>query len=138
MKQIVLLLLVVISHATFGQTEREENPIDIELSKCLTSNQTTYDMIMCQQNAAEKWDKELNKYYTMLLKIVNAEEKKLLKSSQIKWIIYRDLELNFAGTLYDNMQGTMWKIFAAERDTDIIKTRVLELKSYYDAIKIDK
>ena len=133
MSRITTLFLMLISITTsFGQTETEENTIDIHLKECLdsTENQTTYGMIKCSIRAGDAWDKELNKYYKLLMKALTADEKEKLINSQKKWIVYRDSEIEFTRTIYDNLQGTMWRIVSADRQTEITRQRVLELKEY--------
>ena len=95
-------------------------------------------MIQCSSIAENEWDKELNKYYNLLLTKLNVDEKQKLKNTQRYWLIYRDNELSFSGTMYYNMEGTMWRVAAAGRSCDIVKERALELKNYYDVLTFDK
>jgi uncharacterized protein YecT (DUF1311 family) len=117
---------------SFGQTETDENIIDVQLRECLdsTENETTYGMIKCSIRAGDAWDKELNKYYKLLIKALSADEKEKLVNSQKKWVIYRDSEIEFTRTIYDNLQGTMWRVVSADRQTEITRQRALELKEY--------
>ncbi len=128
----------MISVVTFGQST-EKHPIDVRSEAChdKAENQTTMGMTKCEQIAAEEWDAELNKVYKMLMGILGKGEKEKLKASQLKWIEYRDRELDFSGTLYKNLQGTMWITAAAGRRRELIRERVLALKDYYDTISTD-
>ncbi len=121
----------------FGQNNQtDKHPIDIKREKCLEldSNQTTYGMMQCEAIAREEWDKEMNKYYKLLMETLTMEEKEKLKIAQRQWLSFRDMELDFSGTMYYNMEGTMWRIVAAGRSCDIVKERALELKGYYDML----
>lgn len=126
-------LLLLISCSIFGQTE-ERHPLDIQREHChsIDSNQTTFGMISCEHTSADLWDKQLNEYYKTLLKLLKKNESELLKDAQLKWIEYRDKELQFYGPFYNNMDGTMWPLIAASKRREVSRTRALELKEYID------
>lgn len=140
MKRLFLpfLLIVAFSGITYGQsgkTDKEEkHPIDQRLADCLdvSENQTTVGMVHCAEKAAEEWDKELNKYYKLLMGVLSTSEKELLKQAQRKWLEYRDQDYKFSAEMYYNLQGTMWRMVAADRKASIIKDRALALKTYYE------
>lgn len=136
-KLFTLTITLLASIFVFGQNTPPKNPIDIQLEYCLSvdSNQTTAGMIACQDVAAQAWDKELNKYYNLLMGLLNADEKQKLKAAQIAWLKYRDQEVIFANNIYGNLQGTMYTVIAVGRATDIIKQRAIELQEYYDLEK---
>ena len=138
MKLALTIILFFSLNIVFGQTDKE-HPIDIELQNCLDSseNYTTKGMTDCVIRATEKWDKELNKNYQELLKLLTVEQKEKLKISQIKWIEFRDKELEFSNQLYNDMGGTMWIPIAAETKLEITKKRALELSVYISNLTID-
>jgi len=133
----IIILFSIFSIRVRGQTDntKEKHPIDIRLEKChsIDSNQTTYGMMNCEAIARDEWDKELYKYYILLMDTLPADEKTKLKTAQIAWLSYRDKENEFSSTMYYTMQGTMWRVVAAGRSCDIIRQRALELKAYYDS-----
>jgi uncharacterized protein YecT (DUF1311 family) len=134
MKKYFLTLLVFsVIKFSFGQTEAK-HPIEIQRENCheINSNQTTSGMTNCEYVAAELWDKQLNENYNLLMSLLNKEEKEILKESQLNWIEFRDKELKFSGTFYENLGGTMWRIVSASRLCDLNRTRALELKEYLD------
>jgi uncharacterized protein YecT (DUF1311 family) len=135
-KILKLILFTLISGALQGQiTDLEEkHPIDIRLEECLSidSNASTSGMINCVEIAAAEWDKELNKYYKLLMGLLQPSEKIQLKAAQISWLGYLEKEKGFAASMYQNMQGSMWIAVSAQRSSDIIRKRVMELKEYYD------
>lgn len=130
---LILLFLALITEAQNGRTN-EKHSIDIRLEKCLarSSNQATYGMINCEDLASAEWDKELNKYYQLLMEVLPTEEKNKLRSAQLAWVSYKEKEKDFSATMHYNMQGTMWKVVSAGRNTDITRQRTLELISYYN------
>jgi uncharacterized protein YecT (DUF1311 family) len=128
-------LLMACSGSIFAQdaSQTKPNPIDVLLQKRLDSsqNQTTAGMISCEAWAKDAWDKELNKYYKLLMGTLSADEKETLKKSQINWLTYRDSESKFSSQMYTDMEGTMWRSASVSAEVEIIKQRALELKAYY-------
>ncbi len=135
MKSLVLLTLpFILALNACGQEEKKDHPITKQLQTCLNAekNQTTAGMIACTNQAQEQWDKELNTNYSVLISKLSADEKEKLKVAQRNWIAYRDKEIEFARTMYVNMQGTMWRVVLADRQMELTKQRALELKAYLD------
>ncbi len=134
------LVVIVFSGFTHGQTgkgnEEEKHPIDQRLADCLdvSENQTTVGMVNCAEKAEEEWDQELNKYYTLLMGVLSNPEKELLRQAQRKWLEYRDSEFKFSAEMHYNLEGSMWRIVAAERRAYIIRDRALALKVYYEIL----
>lgn len=93
-------------------------------------------MCNCTINARESWDKELNKYYGLLKTKLPKEAFETLKESQKQWILYRDKEYAFISKyFYEVKQGTMWYAVAENKKKEIVKTRAVELKVYYEMLE---
>lgn len=134
------VFLVMYSTICFSQDKAsQQHAIDIDLEQChaVLENQTAAGMIECEYTARIAWDKEMNKYYKLLMEILKPTEKKLLKESQRAWLEYRDSEMNFASTFYKNMEGTAWLVVHAGRLTAIVKQRTLELEEYHEMATFD-
>lgn len=101
----------------------DSNIIDRDLKACLDSetNETTVGMVYCAAEAESRWDAEMNKYYKLLQKTLRPDEMAKLKASQIKWLEFRDAEFSTANKIYDDMQGTMWRIVSVDTDMEIVK-----------------
>ena len=125
--------LILCSSSVFSQNDTAGNTIDTQLNACLDSSQnsSTIGMINCAVRAKDAWDKELNKYYNLLLATLSKDEKDKLRTAQRKWLLFRDSESTFSAIMYRNMQGTMWSIAKVNADVSVIKQRALELKTYY-------
>lgn len=135
MKYITLLFLsCILDIEVYAQEEKKQHSIDKLLQECLNieQNQTAAGMIECTNRAQERWDKELNKNYSLLISKLSADEKEKLKVAQRNWITYRDKEMEFARTMCVNIQGTMWRVVFADRQMEMTKQRALELKVYAD------
>ncbi len=128
-KLLFTIIILIFNFLAIGQ----EQDIDNRLDECLNkdSNYTTTAMLECLEEAREGWDKELSKYYNFLMGVLEADTKEKLKTSQLKWVEYRDLEYEFSNKMHTDMQGSMWLVVAAERRYETVKTRALELKNYY-------
>lgn len=134
MKIIIPITFLLISLYSYSQTD--VHPIDIRNSQChdIDTNQNTYGMIQCEAVARDEWFIEMNKYYDLLLDTLSEETGALLKSSQDAWDNYNLKEHTFSSSMYySDMQGTMWRVVNAQRVKDIVRTRALELKDYYDS-----
>lgn len=90
----------------------------------------------------EIWDRELNIYYSKLMKILGEQEKNLLKESQLAWIKERDKTIDFNSLLLDKKYtttGTMYVLMrAGDADaviTLIVKQRALLLKKWLEFIR---
>jgi uncharacterized protein YecT (DUF1311 family) len=136
--------LLCMASLTYGQTSNNSpsdiHPIEKRFADCLEKEegQTTVGMMECAGKARDEWDKELNKYYKLLMGVLNVSEKAKLQQAQRKWIEYRDTEYAFSGEIYYNLEGTMWRITAVERQVELVKKRALTLQSYYETLKESK
>ena len=131
MRVILTTLLLLTFLLVHGQTEKK-HPIDIELQKSLDSkeNYSTQRMTECVIKAADSWDNELNKNFKTLLGLLTAVQKEKLKEVQRQWIKYRDKELEFSRSYYNQMQGTMWIPVAAQTRLNLTKQRAEDLSDY--------
>jgi uncharacterized protein YecT (DUF1311 family) len=112
--------------------EQTQHPIDKALEACIDKNGSTAGMVECTDKAYAAWDKELNKNYGELMRTLKPPQKEALKSSELEWIKYRDLEFKFIDSIYDTMQGTMYIPMRIDARMEVIKKRALELKGFLD------
>ncbi len=137
---LVLILTIKTNYSQITDQSADNFPIDISLKACLdsTANQTTVGMMDCAGHARDSWDSEMNKHYKLLMTRLTKDEKIKMEAAQKKWLEYRDAEFLNAGTIYYDMQGTMWRVVAVNRQLEIVRQRALDLKSYYDNLTFDK
>lgn len=126
----VLLILLFPFMAIAQYSEGEKHPIDVQFADCKNGN--TAEMLECAHSEYEAWDKELNKYYKLLMGILGKEEKAKLKEAQRKWIAFRDAEIEFSATLNRNKEGTMWPVIHAANKIAIVRERTIALTDYYE------
>ena len=115
---------------TFSQVEQITHSLDKRYEQCCNKNHGDYGAVQCAIDLGKEWDKEMNKYYFGLMNVLDSVAQNELKLAQSQWIKYRDLEYKFSNSLHD-MQGTMYLRMRAYRNMKIVRTRALELKSYY-------
>lgn len=139
MKKLLLLILSFCALSLFCQTDTDTNRIDSTLLQCLDSsqNQSTQGMIQCTLKAIDQWDKEMNAYYKLLMGKLKPAEKAKLKAAQKKWLDYRNSEMEFSSLVCENLQGTMFQLVNVNRLLNIVKTRAVELKEYYNLITMN-
>lgn len=112
--------------------EQTQHPIDKALEACIDKNGSTAGMVECTDKAYAAWDKELNKNYSELVRTLKPAQKEALKSAELEWIKYRDLNFKFIDSIYDTMQGTMYIPMRIDARMEVIKKRALELKGFLD------
>lgn len=135
----LFLLLSFMSTPLFSLGQEQEevtHPIDVSLESCLSadSNFTTQGMMGCYYEARQSWDLELNLQYTELRNLLDSASFSNLQKAQRSWLSFRDKEFDYINYLYYQKNGSMWRVVASERRMDIIRTRALELKSYYNLL----
>lgn len=127
---ITLLLSIFIVNVSFSQVEQNVHHLDEVYKDCCNKNHGEYGAANCAIDLSKKWDEEMNKYYNALMKVLDKNAQNDLKQAQDQWIKYRDLEYKFSSSLHA-MQGTIYTRLRAQRNMRIVRTRALELKSYY-------
>lgn len=126
------LLILLNTSASYSQIDKKDFPADAKLRDCESSNQST--SAECRELAAIDWDKDLNKYYKLVMDKLTAEEKIKLREAQRKWIVYRDNEDAFCQTLISTRKGTYWTLLAATRKLRVVRSRTIELMDYYNTL----
>jgi uncharacterized protein YecT (DUF1311 family) len=91
-------------------------------------------MVKCTEEAMEMWDVELNKYYKLLIGILDENSKNELKYAETMWIKYRDSEFRNINNIYAKMEGTMYIPMYVYAKMNIVKERALKLKDYYELL----
>ncbi len=130
-----LLLAAVLAALAFpalAQEEDTKDPIDAALTTCLDApdGQSTMGMIACADQAYEAWDKELNIAYAALLDGMDKDSAAKLKEAQRKWVVYRDGEFAFQEGAWTEDLGSLIRVTLALARADIVRARVLTLRSY--------
>lgn len=126
-----VICICLISLATFAE---EVYPIDKAEDACISKTSSTADILKCTAIAYDSWDKEMNKYYNLLMKKLSAEQKSELLKTQKSWLSFRDNSFTFINSSIREKQGTMYLNVASGERREIVKQRALQLKEYYSII----
>lgn len=129
MKYAVIFFALLIS--SMAHSQAQQHRIDSLYDACRSINVGDVNEIECAHRITEAWDNELNKYYQLLMNILEPSTKKGLRIAQRQWLSYRDGEFEHIDNFYANMDGTMYRIIAVQRKMEVVRTRALELKWYY-------
>ena len=89
-------------------------------------------MVECLGAAYEAWDRALNAAYAELIKSLDAEAGGAPQDRTRQWIAFRDAERDFLGSLVTPEAGSIMRVTTNEAMVDIVKARVLELRSYLE------
>jgi|WetSurMetagenome_2_1015567.scaffolds.fasta_scaffold46789_3 uncharacterized protein YecT (DUF1311 family) len=125
-------VMMVFSAKVFSQ--ESNHPIDVFLDSCMEKDYSTAGMVKCTNDACKMWDGELNKYYKILMGMLDEESAKTLKTSELQWIEFKEKEYSNIDKIYSKMEGTMYIPMRAYARLEIIKTRALQLKDYYELL----
>lgn len=131
---IIGLAILSSSLTSFGQQKGSSYPIDKKLQSCIESNGSTMGMVECTQKAQNEWDKELNKYYKLLLGKLDASDQQFLRESQRQWLAYKEKETKFYMRVYGKQEGSMWSNVIADKALQITRQRAIELMDYYGTL----
>jgi uncharacterized protein YecT (DUF1311 family) len=119
---LLLLPLLLSASGATAQKQRQIQPCEERGSQAEASG--------CAHREYLAADAELNKAYNRLAGILDAEEKALLKASELAWIKYRDSNCSFESSQYAG--GTMRPMIESFCLTRVTRARAAELKEQYE------
>ncbi len=140
MKYVFALVTVITLMWPFyaSADKNQKHPIDKAEGACIDKDGSTAGMANCGYKAYDAWDKELNGNYNALMKELTAEEKKLLRAAQKKWLDYRDEEFRLIDAVYANLKGTMFIPMRVGERIAVVKERALKLKDFLDLLEEER
>lgn len=109
--------------------------IDQRVAECMVKDDTAAGMANCLFEGYEMWDEELNRVYRELRGRLGPEGQAALKATQLAWLGHRDLEFALIDDVYSGFDGAMYIPMRVEDRMNIVKNRVMELKSYIDLME---
>jgi len=111
-----------------------EHPIDAALSECWKDTGVTAELVDCLKEAYAKWEAEMDKYYVLLIGVLDKDSKKRLERSQKAWIKFRDSSFEFIPLYFQDIGSYQRPTIWCDK-VRIIRVRALDLKRYYLVIK---
>lgn len=131
MKKLLLTILLLFAAIPL-MAQKYDHPIDKATEDCMEKDMSTAGMVKCLNEAYDKYDNELNRLYKILMKKLDEESAKELKSAQIEWIVFRDKEFKLIDAVYSKLEGTMYIPMRVSDRIEIVKKRVLDFEAYAD------
>jgi uncharacterized protein YecT (DUF1311 family) len=128
MKRLFAIMLITIICNTginsFAQNEKKRDPCE--------DAQTQSEMNDCSKKEFDKADQELNRVYKQLMARLEGEHKNKLKTAELAWIKYRDL--NCECESFINEGGSIYPLVYNSCLTNMTNNRIKELKEYLAAL----
>jgi len=132
-------LLFLGSSLCLDASAYDKHTIEKSTDACFDKAISTMDMLSCSSEAYKKWDKELNRVYKALMRVLkhNKKAKRALRKAQRAWLKYKKADINNINQIYGSQDGSIWRPIAADARTAITKKRALTLKSYLDSLRME-
>ena len=111
----------------------QKHSIDKMEEICLSNKSSTQEMNECTFKAMDAWNKEIEKYLTLLKNINSKEDFENIQISQKNWEKFRDSEI-IVYNLIQQKEGTMFQNVSTGFKRELIKQRAIELKSLYETL----
>ena len=133
----ILFIMIIFSpKSSLAIGEQDFKPQDTFAGKfemkCYHQNIFEADRAACYYKATLLWDKELNKYYKLLMGKLHKKQQVNLKLAQIKWVKFRDAEIKSNESIENAFNlGSGFGVLNLE----LTRYRALQLKSWYDYLK---
>ncbi len=133
MKKILLTCLILCVTSSFVKCEQVfVHPIDKDESVCKENAKTLEEWSKCTYNALKAWNREVDKYYSLLYKKLTGDAKTALFEDQKYWTMYKNNEIKVINSLYNaNYETKDRLIFRADQKKNLAKSRAEALRLYY-------
>ncbi len=111
-----------------AEEEKEKrHPLDVKVEKAAEDAGSTAATAEAYRKGLELWDKEMNRVYQELKKTLPEKSFATLKAAQVQWLAYRDAQVAFINSCYDQYDGTMYIPMRASAVMEVTRARALEL-----------
>lgn len=125
---LLISTLSVLASTAHANEAAPKQSADIALDNCLETAVSTPDIEGCYQEAMTSWDNALNVQYKALLAGQSDAFKSAMRQSQRDWIKYKDNYFLALNARYGAMDGTIWRIVAAQSKMNVIRDKALDLQ----------
>jgi uncharacterized protein YecT (DUF1311 family) len=128
-KHLTVLLVLLFNSTTLCAADDAEkpHPLDTKIEKLADDAKSTHESTAAYSTGLELWDKELNRVYQELKKTLPEKSFAALKASQVQWLAYRDAQIAFINSCYDQYEGTMFQPMRASAIMEVTRARALDL-----------
>lgn len=115
--------------------EEKKHPLDVKIAQLSNEAESTSATSQAFRTGLELWDKELNRVYQELKKLLPEKSFAALKASQVQWLAFRDTQIAFINSCYDQYEGTMYQPMRASAIMEVTRARALDLTGRLDMHK---
>jgi uncharacterized protein YecT (DUF1311 family) len=105
----------------------KKHPLDVKVEKLSDEAKSTADSTGAYTKGLELWDREMNRVYQEMKKVLPEKSFAALKASQVQWLAYRDAQIAFINSCYDQYEGTMFQPMRASAIMEVTRARALDL-----------
>ena len=112
--------------------ETESHPIEKAVQECMKKEDyTTVGMSKCVDDSINDWNKEIDKYLSLLKEMLPEEQYDLLETSQNKWEDYKKAQWAFLNAAIDEKHGTMYiNVLSGDR-AGVVEKRAKDLSGLF-------
>lgn len=107
------------------------HPLDQQLTTCMQEHPGTTSERHCMETLIPLWQQRMEKYYALL----GGDKNLPLKQAQARWQQYAEAQIAYFRQKYD-VQGTMYRLFFADAQLELIRHRTLQLEDDYDFLQV--
>ena len=97
------------------------HPIDLMCDTCSEENGSITGIAVCLGDAAHLWKLEMNRVCNEIEKCLSKSEQKSLQRTLLKWIEYKDSQMDFIDLLYNKSRGSIGRIERSQNYLTLIK-----------------
>ena len=108
------------------------HPIEKDVQNCMKKEDyTTAGMSKCVDNSINDWNKEIDKYLSLLKDTLPEDKYKLLQISQEKWEEYKKAQWQLLDVALSEKDGTMYINILSGDKADVVEKRAKDLSGFY-------
>ena len=112
--------------------DAEIHPIEKAVQDCMQKEDyTTAGMSKCVNASINDWNKEIDKYLSLLKYTLPEDKYKLLQISQEKWEEYKNAQWHLLEAALGEKAGTMYINILSGDKTDVVEKRAKDLSGLY-------
>ena len=112
--------------------DAEIHPIEKAVQDCMQKEDyTTAGMSKCVDASINDWNKEIDKYLSLLKYTLPEDKYKLLQISQEKWEEYKKAQWQLLEATLSEKDGTMYINILSGDKADVVEKRAKDLSGFY-------
>ncbi|MCL2727976.1 MAG: DUF1311 domain-containing protein [Bacteroidales bacterium] len=112
--------------------EDGRHSIDVKMDREIEEDESTFGYVHAFGNAAEAWEKEIDKIYQTLMTKLQGDCRNKLQTAQKAWLAFKEDETTFINSYWAQFSGSMFSVFSASHRLFVVRQRAFQLYSYYD------